>query len=101
MKVRNTREGWSMEKKFIWLVMKQFEKKLREILKSMKHKLNIWMKNEEIIGVEFRQRRLTKGKFHFCEPEKGDIPIGEDEENGFLLQVSLNIWRVPFNMRMG
>ena len=75
------RGGWSMEEKFRWLVMKQFEKKLREILKSMKHKLNIWMKKEELIGVEFRQ-------ISFCEPEKGDIPIGEDEENGFLLKVS-------------
>jgi hypothetical protein len=75
----NQRRGWSMKKPVQWPVVQLFIKKLRKILREMKHRSNALKKKEKLRGVEFRFRPLTeKEGFHYCEPEQGDI-LGEDD----------------------
>jgi hypothetical protein len=66
-------------KKVKWPVVQLFEKKLRKILRDLKHMMSAWVKKEKIRGVEFILRPLTK-KFTIVNQRKGEDPLrGENE----------------------
>jgi hypothetical protein len=52
---------------------------LRKILRSLKHRISAWEKEEELKRVEFKYRPLIEEEVQLCEPEQGDI-LGEEDE---------------------
>jgi hypothetical protein len=81
------------EKKVTWPTMHFFMNTLihmmniylrieEKLKKKRRHILSSWIKEDKLIGDDFRQRIVTKEEVYFCELEKGSF-LGEEDDGDF------------------